>query len=408
MNSERVVVIGGGAAGMMAAYSASLNYKEVVLLEKNDRLGKKIFISGKGRCNITNDCEIEDLIKNVPGNGKFLYSAFYTYSNQDLMDFFENNGLKLKVERGNRVFPQSDKSSDVIRIFEKVLIKNNVDIQLNSPVSEVLVKDGSVNGVKTKDGKFFPCNKVILCTGGKSYPGTGSTGEGHKIAERLGHTIEQIRPSLVPLVAKEEWVPELQGLSLKNVEVKAVFKNKVLIKEFGEMIFTHYGISGPIILTISRHILDYIGRGVKVSINLKPALTEEQLDSRIQRDFDKYSRKQFKNGLDELLPQKLIPIIIQLSRINPEKEINQITKEERKSFAHLLTNFEVEIKSTRPIEEAIVTAGGVSTKEINPSTLESKLVRGLYFAGELIDVDGYTGGFNLQIAFSTGYLAGLS
>ncbi|AUS96245.1 aminoacetone oxidase family FAD-binding enzyme [Clostridium thermosuccinogenes] len=406
---KKVVVIGAGPAGLMAAGRAAERGLDVILAEKNDRVGKKILISGKGRCNITNSTDIEGLIENVPGNGNFLYSAFYTFSNQDLIDFLEGYGLKTKVERGGRVFPESDKSSDVVDVLLKFIKKSGVRLMLNTAVKDIITEDNCVRGVVTEDGKAMECDSVIIATGGASYPGTGSTGDGYRMAEKLGHTIVDLKPSLVPLLAKQEWVKELQGLSLKNVEITVKSKSgRKLYTDFGEMLFTHFGVSGPVILSASRHLLDYDYKDVKLIIDLKPALTEEKLDARLQRDFEKYSRKQFKNSLDELLPQKLIPVIVDLSGIPSDKFVNQITRDERRSLVRLLKNLEIEIVGSRPLKEAIVTAGGVSTGEINPSTMESKLIKGLFFAGEVIDVDAYTGGFNMTIAFSTGHLAGMN
>ncbi len=409
MDTKKVIVIGGGPAGIMAAGIAAHRGNRVVLCEKNDRLGRKILISGKGRCNITNDTDIEGLIENTPGNGNFLYSAFYTFSNQDLIEFFKELGLETKVERGGRVFPVSDSAKDVVAALIRFLNRNNVSIRTNSPVKSILVDNGSVSGVELTDGTVLGADSVILAVGGMSYPGTGSTGDGYEMAKKLGHTITTLQPSLVPLVTKEEWVRDLQGLSLKNISVTFINnKGKEIYSDFGEMIFTHFGVSGPVILSASRHLLSYDFKDVKLSIDLKPALSEEKLDERVQRDFDKYSRKQFKNSLEELLPQKLIPVMIFLSGIDPYKPVHQITKEERKRLVSLLKHLEVTIAAARPIKEAIVTAGGIKVNEINPSTMESKKVKGLHFAGEIIDVDAYTGGFNLTIAFSTGYLAGMS
>jgi len=406
---KRVVVVGGGPAGIIAAGKAAELGKDVTLVEKNDRLGKKILISGKGRCNITNNTDIEGLIENIPGNGNFLYSAFYTFSNMDLIDFLNKYGLETKVERGGRVFPVSDRAKDVVDTLMKYLKDTGVKILYNSPVSNVIAKDGAIEGVVFKDGRKMECDSVILSTGGASYKGTGSTGDGYKIAKKLGHKIVKLRPSLVPLIVSEKWIGELQGLSLKNVSITLINdKGKKVYTDFGEMLFTHYGVSGPIILSSSRHILDYDFKGITLIIDLKPALSEEKLDERIQRDFEKFSRKQFKNSLDELLPKKLIPVVIKLSGISPEKFVNQITKVERRNLVQVLKKFKLTIDGARPIDEAIVTAGGVSTDEINPSTMESKIIKGLYFAGEIIDVDAYTGGFNLTIAFSTGYLAGMN
>jgi predicted Rossmann fold flavoprotein len=405
---KKIVVIGAGPAGIMAAGKAAENGNQVILVEKNNRIGRKILISGKGRCNITNNTDIEGLIENTPGNGCFLYSAFYTFSNTDLIDFFNKYGLKTKVERGGRVFPVSDNAKDVVDTLNAFLKKKRVDLWLNSPVEKILTEDKKVTGIMLKSGKIISCDMVVLATGGASYPGTGSTGDGYKMAKELGHTIVPLKPSLVPLITKEEWVKDLQGLSLKNVSITLVDnKGKKIYSDFGEMLFTHFGVSGPIILSASRHILDYDYKGVKLIIDLKPALAEEKLDERIQRDFLKFSRKQFKNSLDELLPQKLIPVIVRLSKIDSAKTVNQITKEERRFLVKLLKNLTLTINGARPIEEAIVTSGGVSVDEINPSTMESKLIKGLFFAGEVIDLDAYTGGFNLTIAFSTGYLAGM-
>jgi len=378
-----------------------------MLFEKNNKLGKKVLISGKGRCNITNNTDIEGLIKNTPGNGNFLYSSFYTFSNQDLISMLNGLGLETKVERGERVFPVSDNSKDVVDTLWKFLELKGVKVRLNSPVDSIVTKDGKVTGIITRDGQKLECDSVVVATGGVSYPGTGSTGDGFKMAKSLGHRVIDLKPSLVPLLTKEKWVKDLQGLSLKNVEVTLKnMRGKKIYNDFGEMLFTHFGVSGPIILSASRHILDYGFKDVVLSIDLKPALNEEKLYDRLTRDFEKYSRKQFKNALDDLLPSKMIPVVIDLSSISPDKFVNQINREEKRNLVKLLKNLELNICGARPINEAIVTAGGVSTLEINPSTMESKLVKGLFFAGEVIDVDAYTGGFNLTIAFSTGYLAG--
>lgn len=409
MDNKRVIVVGGGPAGIMAAGIAAQRGCNVILLEKNERLGKKLLISGKGRCNITNDTDIESLIQNTPGNGNFLYSAFYTFSNHDLINFINEHGVETKVERGGRVFPVSDSAKDVVSALMRFLNRNNVQVRTGAPVKNIVAAEGKVTGVELSDGTVLFADSVILAVGGMSYPGTGSTGDGYDMAKRLGHTITPLKPSLVPLVTKEEWVGDLQGLSLKNISVS--FKNnrgKEIYNDFGEMLFTHFGVSGPVILSASRHLLSYDFKEISLSIDLKPALPEDKLDERVQRDFDKYSRKQFKNSLDELLPQKLIPVIIYLAGIDPYKPVHQITKEERKILVTLLKHLEVTITAARPIKEAIVTAGGIKINEINPSTMESKKIKGLYFAGEIIDVDAYTGGFNLTIAFSTGYLAGMN
>lgn len=406
---KRVIVIGAGAAGLMAAGKAGERGLEVLLVEKNDRVGKKLLISGKGRCNITNNTDIDGLIENIPGNGNFLYSAFYNFSNTDLIRFLNGRGLETKDERGGRVFPVSDNAKDVVDVLLDYAVKNGTRLMLKSAVQKIRVNGGKVSGVVLKDGRVLDCDSVVLATGGSSYPGTGSTGDGYDMAGMLGHSIIALKPSLVPLVVQEEWVSELQGLSLKNISITLYNKNRRKIySDFGEMLYTHFGVSGPLILSASRHILEYGYRDVCLVIDLKPALDEETVDNRLQRDFEKYSRKQYKNCLDELLPQKMIPVIIKLSGIPVDKPVNQITKEERRRLARLLKGLEITITGSRPIEEAIVTAGGVDTDEINPSTMESKLVKGLFFAGEVIDVDGYTGGFNLTIAFSTGFLAGMN
>ena len=412
-----VIVIGGGPAGMMAAIASAENGNNVILLEKKERLGRKLLITGKGRCNITSSLPIEDFIQNIPGNGQFLYSAFKNYTNNDIINFLNEEGLEVKEERGNRIFPVTDKSLDVLKCFTKRLKELNVKIEYNMEVTEIIPKNEAEKlKVKTANNKIFEADKVILATGGKSYPLTGSTGDGYELVEKLGHTVTKIRPSLVPLEAFEQnMCKELQGLSLRNVniELKNKENNKIIYQDFGEMLFTHFGVSGPTILSSSAHLVRYknIGELLKnkkivLSIDFKPALSEEKLDERTLRDFAEFKNKQFKNSLDKLLPQKLIPVIIEKSGINPDKKVNEINKKERHRLVDLLKNFEVAIKGFRPIDEAIVTSGGINIKEINPKTMESKLVDGLYFAGEIIDVDAYTGGFNLQIAYSTGYTAG--
>ena len=412
-----VIVIGGGPAGMMAAIASAENGNNVILLEKKERLGRKLLITGKGRCNITSSLPIEKFIQNIPGNGQFLYSAFKNYTNNDIINFLNEEGLEVKEERGNRIFPVTDKSLDVLKCFTKRLKELNVKIEYNMQVTEVIPKDedGKLK-VKTANNKIFGADKVILATGGKSYPLTGSTGDGYELVEKLGHTVTKIRPSLVPLEAFEQnMCKELQGLSLRNVniELKNKENNKIIYQDFGEMLFTHFGVSGPTILSGSAHLVRYKNideilknKKIVLSIDFKPALSEEKLDERILRDFAEFKNKQFKNSLDKLLPQKLIPVIIEKSGINPNKKVNEINKKERHRLVELLKNFEITIKGFRPIDEAIVTSGGINIKEINPKTMESKLVNGLYFAGEIIDVDAYTGGFNLQIAYSTGYTAG--
>ena len=444
----KVLIIGGGPAGMVAAISSAQNGNEVTILEKMNMLGKKLLITGKGRCNITSSIPIEDFIKNIPGNGMFLYSAFHNFDNNDILKLLKKEGVETKVERGNRVFPVSDKSIDVQQALIRTIKKLNIKVILNAKVEKILVNDEkidkkqennkqhtakdekiNINNEKTVCGIKINLNgkettiwadKIILATGGKSYPGTGSTGDGYRIAEELGHSITKIRPSLVPLVASKnnglEICQKMQGLSLRNVGIllKDVTKNKVIYEDFGEMLFTHFGVSGPTILSSSAHLLRYknvdelLKSGkIILSIDLKPALTEEKLDERILRDFGEEKNKDFKNSLDKLLPQKMIETIVKLSNISPTKKVNEITKKERSGLVHLLKHLEIGISGFRPIEEAIVTSGGVNIKEINPKTMESKLVKGLYFAGEIIDVDAYTGGFNLQIAYSTGYTAGM-
>ncbi|NLN66033.1 MAG: NAD(P)/FAD-dependent oxidoreductase [Clostridiaceae bacterium] len=406
---KKVGVIGAGAAGLMAAGRAAERGHRVLVFEKNDIAGKKVRITGKGRCNITNTCDIDTFISNVPGNGRFLYSSLYTFSNAQTMDFFEGRGVPIKIERGGRVFPASDKAKDAADALRDYVIQNKGKILYHSLVKEILIKDDSVTGVKLKDGTVESLDAVIVATGGVSYSGTGSTGEGHEMARKLGHTVTDLKPSLVPLNTKEEWVRELQGLSLKNVAIYLSDKRgKRIYDDFGEMMFTHFGVTGPVILSASRHIMKYDYKNVYLSIDLKPALDENKLDSRLQRDFVKYSRKQFKNSLNELFPNLLIPVMVKLSRIPPDKPVHQISREERLAFVKLMKNLTCEISGSRPIDEAIVTAGGVSVKEIEPSTMESRIIKGLYFAGEVLDVDAYTGGFNLTVAFSTGYTAGNS
>ncbi len=432
----KVVVIGGGPAGIMSAISAKNSGNDVILIEKMNSLGKKLLITGKGRCNITSSLNINEFIQNIPGNGRFLYSAFQNFTNEDIINLLKKHNLKVKEERGNRIFPVSDKSKDVLDAFYEELKNLNVKIYTNSTVNQIIVKDGSVTGVEyTFNNNKYTINadKVILATGGKSYPTTGSTGDGYEMAKRLGHTITEIKPSLIPIVANEnsaiekinlgsyknskELCKSLQGLSLKNVKIQFedIEKNKVIYDDFGEMLFTHFGISGPTILSSSAHIIRYkninelLKQGkIILKIDLKPALSNEKLDLRILRDFEKEKNKLFRNSLDELLPQKLIDPVIHLSGINPNKKVNEISKKERMQLLKILKEFCITISGFRPVEEAIITAGGINIKEINPKTMESKLINNLYFAGEIIDVDAYTGGFNLQIAYSTGVTAGLN
>ena len=404
----------------MAAITAKQNGHQVILLEKMKSLGRKLLITGKGRCNITSSLGMEEFIKNTPGNGRFLYSCYQNYTNQDIIQFLKEQGLKVKEERGNRIFPITDKSQDVLNCFTKKLKELDVEIRYNTQVTKILVEQeensSKVIGVETNYGKI-EADKIVLATGGKSYPLTGSTGDGYQLAKELGHTITEIKPSLVPMESYDKGIcKQLQGLSLRNVEIKLVDTElkKEIYKDFGEMLFTHFGISGPTVLSSSAHLVRYKqidekmkNQAIHLIIDLKPALSEEKLDERIQRDFLEVKNKQFKNSLDKLLPQKIIPVIVQRSGINSNKLVNEVTKEERKKLVKLLKNFVIKIKRFRPIEEAIITNGGISIKEINPKTMQSKKVRGLYFTGEIIDVDSYTGGFNLQIAYSTGYTAGL-
>ena len=414
---SRVLVIGGGPAGMMAAITAAEDGNEVTILEKMPSFGKKLLITGKGRCNITSSLYMSEFIKNTPGNGKFLYSAFQNYTNADIIEFLKKQGLEVKEERGNRIFPVTDKSIDVLNCFKKRIDELKIKYKLETRVEKILIKNNEVLGVRT-NREIIQTDKIILATGGKSYPLTGSTGDGYKIARDLGHTIIPIKPALVPLeVYEKEECKKIQGLSLRNIAIKIIDtdRKKTIYEDFGEMVFTHFGISGPTILSGSAHLakykdIDYLlkKRYIKITIDLKPALTEEQLDDRILRDFKEFKNKQFKNSLDKLLPQKMIPLIVELSGINPDKMVNEITKEERRHQVQLIKYFTITIKNFRPVEEAIITCGGISTKEINPKTMESKLIKGLYFAGEIIDVDAYTGGFNLQIAYSTGYTAGIN
>ena len=411
-----VIVIGGGPAGMMAAITAAEYGNNVTIIEKNSDFGKKLLITGKGRCNITSSLYMSEFIKNPPGNGQFLYSAFQNYTNTDIIDFLKNQGLEVKEERGNRIFPVTDKSIDVLNCFKSKINELKIKKLFNTRVQKILVQNGEVLGVRTEK-EIIQTDKIILATGGKSYPLTGSTGDGYLIAKNIGHKVTEIRPSLVPLVIYEKnECKEMQGLSLRNVGIKIIdeSKNKLIYEDFGEMIFTHFGISGPTILSGSAHLVRYKEidnlmkeQKIKLQIDLKPALTEEQLDERILRDFKEFKNKQFKHALDKLLPQKMIPIVIEKTKINEEKRVNEITKEERRNLVKVLKKFELTIKDFRPVEEAIITSGGINIKEINPKTMESKLVKGLYFAGEIIDVDSYTGGFNLQIAYSTGYTAGM-
>ncbi|WP_353892943.1 NAD(P)/FAD-dependent oxidoreductase [Proteinivorax hydrogeniformans] len=408
MDNKQIVVIGGGAAGLLAAATAASRGHAVTLLEKNDRLGTKLLITGKGRCNITNSADVETLISNVVHNKEFLYSAFYTFDNNAVIQLIEKQNVPTKVERGGRVFPVSDKSADVVNALKRHAKRQGVEIKYNSVVKSIKAEDNKVSKVVLKDETSIPCDSVVVATGGKSYPGTGSTGDGYHFAKRLGHNIIPPKPALTPLEVKEDWVKDLQGLSLKNTELKLFKDGKLIFEDFGEMLFTHYGISGPMALSASGHIQDIKKGDFSIKIDLKPALDEKKLDERIQKDFQKYSRKIFANSLGELLPKKLIPVMIKLSEIPEDKPVNQISKEERQRLVHLLKGLVITPLSLRGFKEAIITAGGVDVKEVDPSTMESKIVQGLYFAGEVLDLDAYTGGFNLQIAFSTGYLAGIN
>ena len=435
----KIIVIGGGPAGMMAAIEASQNKEnKVIIIEKMQSLGRKLLITGKGRCNITSSLPIEDFIKNTPGNGRFLYSCYQQFTNEDIIKFLNKEGLQVKEERGNRIFPVTDHSQDVLKCFTKRLKENNVEVLYNTRVKEILVNENyeeqakkineenvkkskkqskkyEVIGIKTENETIL-ADSVILATGGKSYPLTGSTGDGYKLVEKFGHTITKIKPSLVPLeIYEKDICKELQGLSLRNIAIKItdLEKNKLLYDDFGEMLFTHFGVSGPVILSSSAHLVRYKNieekcknKIVELSIDFKPALSEKKLEARILRDFEELKNKQFKNSLDKLLPQKLIPVIVEQSGISANKKVNEITKEERKTLVKILKDFKLKIKGTRTIDEAIVTSGGIKISEIDPKTMESKLVKNLYFSGEIIDVDSYTGGFNLQIAYSTGFVAG--
>lgn len=409
MDGNQAVVIGGGAAGMMAAAVAAENGRSVILLEKNEKLGKKLYITGKGRCNVTNACGRDKFFENIVSNPKFLYSAFSTFDNKRLEMFLENNGCHLKEERGERVFPASDHASDVTAAFERFFKKSGVQVRLHCKVREIETDGDRIIGVILEDGRAIPAECVIVATGGLSYPVTGSTGDGHRMAQALGHKVTDCAPALVALETEEDWCKKLQGLSLKNVSLTMSCGKKKLYQGFGEMLFTHYGVSGPLVLSASSFYGKKKGtEAVSLTIDLKPALSEEQLDKRILRDFEENRNRQFKNALGGLYPAKLISVMIERSGIDPEKKVHEVTKQERRRLAELTKAFTLQVRGKRGFEEAVITQGGVSVKEVNPSTMESKLVRGLYFAGEVLDLDGLTGGFNLQIAWSTGYLAGSS
>ena len=404
---SKILVVGGGAAGMMAAVTAARRGKNVLLLEKNEKLGKKLFITGKGRCNLTNSAEVEELFNAVVSNPKFLYSSFYSFTNDQVIGFFEELGVKTKVERGGRVFPESDHSSDVIRALEQEMKRLGVRISLRTEVKEILTEDGRAKGVRLSSGRAIAADAVIVATGGISYPSTGSTGDGYRFARECGHKVTDLSPALVPMEVKEWYAKELMGLSLRNIGIRITDGKKKLYEEFGEMLFTHYGVTGPVILSAS----SIVGKKLKehpltLHIDLKPALTEEQLDKRVLREFEANHNRQFKNAVDSLFPAKLRPVAIELSGIPEEKKVNEVTKEERLHFVRLIKDFSMTLTGLRGYHEAIITKGGVSVKEIDPGTMESKLVKGLYFAGEVLDLDAVTGGYNLQIAWSTGYLAG--
>ncbi len=401
------IIIGGGAAGLMAGYSSAAYGKNTLIIERNKGCGAKLLITGKGRCNVTNNCDLDEFLKNVPTNSRFLYSAYSNFTSSDCIDFFERAGVPLKTERGNRVFPVSDKAVDIVSALVRTCKDFGVSF-FNGRVSEILHEDGAVTGVLCDDGTKISAKSVLIATGGKSYPKTGSTGDGYLLAKSLGHSVTKIKPSLVPVVSPNKFCAELMGLSLKNVTLSLhdLDKNSVVFSELGEMLFTHFGVSGPLVLSASCHIKDIDKKRYKFTIDFKPALDEKKLDERILRDFLEIPNRIFANSISKLLPSKLIPVVIKLSGISPDKQVNSVTKKEREGLVNLLKNFPIEISSFRPIDEAIVTSGGVSVKEVSPKTMESKLISGLYFAGEVLDLDAYTGGFNLQIAFATGYLAG--
>ena len=406
---RKIIVVGGGAAGMMAAVTAARKGKNVLLLEKNEKLGKKLFITGKGRCNITNSAEIDELFSAVVSNPKFLYSSFYSLTNDQVIEFFEELGVKTKVERGGRVFPESDHSSDVIRALEQELKRLGAEIRLRTEVKEILAEGGRAKGVRLSSGEKLNADAVIIATGGLSYPSTGSTGDGYRFARECGHKVTDLSPALVPMEVKEWYAKELMGLSLRNIEIRITDGKKKLYEEFGEMLFTHYGVTGPVILSAS----SIVGKKLKehpltLHIDLKPALTEEQLDKRVLREFEANHNRQFKNAVDSLFPAKLKPVIVELSGIPEEKKVNEVTKEERLRFVRMIKDFSMTLTAMRGYNEAIITKGGVSVKEIDPGTMESRLVNRLYFAGEVLDLDAVTGGYNLQIAWSTGYLAGMN
>ncbi len=406
--NQKIIVIGAGAAGLMAAYSAAQSGADVVLLERSEKPGKKLLITGKGRCNFTNSGDLEDFIKNIPGNSSFIYSAFSKFNNWDTMNFFYERGTPYKIERGGRVFPESDKASDIVKTLYKAVSDAKVNISFNKRVKRLLVSEKSVKGVKLETGEEMLADKVIVATGGLSFPQTGSTGDGYKLAKESGHTVTKLYPSLVGLKTKEKWVKSLAGLTLKNVSVKVFKEQKEIYTDFGELLFTHVGISGPTVISASSHMVRESGSSFSISIDLKPALSEKELDNRIMRDIEKSGGKNLKNLMHGLLPSRLIPIILNLCQLKEDKPSSNITKEERRLLVKGLKNFSLNIYGTEGYDRAVITSGGISLSEISPKTMESKLVKGLYFAGEVLDLDGYTGGYNLQIAFSTGWLSGQS
>ena len=415
MSKHRIIVIGAGPAGMMAAIKAAETSEsmggtaEVLLLEKMKKPGRKMMITGKGRCNITNAADVPEIIKNIQGNGRFLFSSMKAFDNRAVIDFFEEQGVATKVERGQRVFPVSDKAQDVVDAMVSRLHELGVKLETDAAVKDILTEEGKVRGVRLKSGAIYKSDAVILAVGGASYPGTGSSGDGYAMAEALGHDVVPVRPSLVPLTVEEEWVKDVQGLSLRNVRAELLVDGKAELSLFGEMMFTHYGVTGPVILSMSRTASGYLMEGshfLELSLNLKPALSEEKLEARLQRDFEKYQRKELKNGLVDLLPHKLIEPVLDAAYLPSDKPVHQVTVEERRRLVHTLQHLVLTVTGTRPLAEAIVTVGGVSVKEIEPRTMESKLVKGLYLAGEVVDVDAFTGGYNLQAAFSMGAAAG--
>lgn len=411
----KVGVIGGGAAGMIAAITAAKDNNEVVVIEKTSSLGNKLKITGKGRCNLTFDGDEEDFKKNIVTNYKFMYSSFSNFSNKDVVNYFESLGVKTKVERGGRIFPVSDKATDIVKALENEIKKRKIKVMYNSSVTEIITKNNIVTGVKLENGNIINVDKCIVATGGNSYKSTGSSGDGYRLLEKLGHTVTEIKPALVPLKSEDKICKKLQGLSLRNISINLIDTetNKLIYSDFGEMMFSHFGVTGPVILSASSRLNQvkdlknkFRNKNIKLVIDLKPALSNEVLDKRILRDFEKYTNKEFKNALNDLLPQKLIPVVIDISDIDENTKVHQITKKQRENLVSIIKNLEITITDFMPIDMAIVTSGGINVKEVNSKTMESKIINGLYIAGELLDVDAYTGGYNLQIAFSTGFAAG--